>query len=269
MSPSRGQSQVLKLTYKRIAHVSLRPMLRFRIRDPWFVRVVVTIGARSPRYTPGCFPDQRDPVAFVRKIAPYVLNLTLALITGGCGREDDVRPAEWDYISGAIFQTNCATSSCHSRAAAAAGLDFSNADRGYASLTKLWIWIVDPNATGAGCRPQNGTDICERGDRPLITPYVPSQSRLVSSLRARGSSRMPPDRPLTEADIELVERWILNGAFRDPAVIRARRGNEDAGVDASKTVDAPVVMGNDAAAAVTQLPPSDAAPTSMDSASGD
>jgi hypothetical protein len=23
---------------------------------------------------------------------------------------------------------------------------------------------------------------------------------------------MPPDRPLSEADIELVERWILNGA---------------------------------------------------------
>ena len=27
--------------------------------------------------------------------------------------------------------------------------------------------------------------------------------------------RMPPDRPLTEADIELVERWILNGACRN------------------------------------------------------
>ena len=31
-------------------------------------------------------------------------------------------------------------------------------------------------------------------------------------LRARNAPRMPPDCPLPEADIELVERWILNGA---------------------------------------------------------
>jgi hypothetical protein len=31
-------------------------------------------------------------------------------------------------------------------------------------------------------------------------------------LRARDLPRMPPDRPLAEADIELIERWILNGA---------------------------------------------------------
>ncbi len=33
-------------------------------------------------------------------------------------------------------------------------------------------------------------------------------------LRARGASRMPPDRPLPEADMRLVERWILDGAPR-------------------------------------------------------
>lgn len=45
---------------------------------------------------------------------------------------------------------------------------------------------------------------------------------------------MPPDRPLTEADIQLVERWILNGAFRDPAIVRARQdgGVVDAAADA-------------------------------------
>lgn len=157
------------------------------------------------------------------------------LMGPGCGRDDDTRPPEWEYISAAIFQPNCATASCHSRAAAAAGLDFSDADRGYTSLTGLWIWIVDPDATGPGCRPDMGTNVCERGDRPLVTPYVPSQSRLVNSLRARGSSRMPPDRPLTEADIALVERWILNGAFREPAVIRARQDGATADVDSLVT----------------------------------
>ncbi|MDX2020897.1 MAG: hypothetical protein SF187_11715 [Deltaproteobacteria bacterium] len=177
--------------------------------------------------------------------APAVL--AAVVMVSACGREDDTRPPEWDYISAAVFQPNCATASCHSRATAAAGLDFSDADRGYTSLTGLWIWIVDPNAMGPGCRPHNGTDICERGDRPLVTPYVPSQSRLVNSLRARGSSRMPPDRPLTEADIALVERWILNGAFREPALVRARRdgGAADA-ADGTADADAGVGPANDA-----------------------
>jgi hypothetical protein len=50
-------------------------------------------------------------------------------------------------------------------------------------------------------------------ERPLVTPYDPAGSRVVNMLRARDAPRMPPDRPLPEADIELVERWILNGAF--------------------------------------------------------
>ena len=184
-----------------------------------------------------------------------ILAGALALeLTSGCGREDDTRPAEWDYISAAIFQTNCATASCHSRAAAAAGLVFSDPDRGYTSLMDLWIWIVDPNAAGPGCRPHNGTDICERGERALVTPYVPSQSRLVNSLRARGASRMPPDRPLTEADIQLIERWILNGAFRDPAVVRARR------VDAS--------IPDATAGAADSLPAADTKPNATDAQVG-
>ena len=35
-------------------------------------------------------------------------------------------------------------------------------------------------------------------------------------LRARSAPRMPPDRPLPEADIELVEAWILDGARSAP-----------------------------------------------------
>jgi hypothetical protein len=34
-------------------------------------------------------------------------------------------------------------------------------------------------------------------------------------LRARGANRMPPDRPFAEADIALVEEWILRGARND------------------------------------------------------
>jgi hypothetical protein len=140
--------------------------------------------------------------------------LALLALSPGCGSPN--RPATWSYISPVIFQPNCASGSCHSPAAAAAGLDFSTPDRGYTSLTGLWVWIVDPSKAGApGCGPASGTVVCERMYRHLVTPYDPAQSRLIDVLRGRNAPRMPPDRPLDEADIKLVEDWILNGARKD------------------------------------------------------
>jgi hypothetical protein len=133
---------------------------------------------------------------------------------GGCNQVDD-RPAEWGYISPAIFQPNCATTSCHSPAAAVSGLDFSTPQNGYQSLTQLWTWVPfppDAGPAGTPCATVNGTYVCEEKERPLVTPFDPAGSRVVNMLRAHDAPRMPPDRPLAEADIELVERWILNGA---------------------------------------------------------
>jgi hypothetical protein len=150
--------------------------------------------------------------------APVRLRLlaaSFAVATGvsaGCGVDE--RPASWAYISTVIMQPSCATVSCHSRAAAVAGLDFSDPDRGYTSLTKLKVWIVDPDGTPEeGCKNIKGTIVCQRGFRPMVTPFDPEQSRLVNMLRARNAARMPPDRPLPEASIELVERWIRAGAL--------------------------------------------------------
>jgi hypothetical protein len=140
-------------------------------------------------------------------------------ISGGCGNDADGRPAEWPYISPVLFQPSCATTSCHSRAEAAAGLDFSDPGRGYESLFQLEVWIVDRTATPGvgGCKAAQGTVVCPRGTRPLIIPYNPAQSRVVHMLRARGAARMPPDRPMPEVDIRLIERWILNGATFRPS----------------------------------------------------
>ena len=138
----------------------------------------------------------------------------LLALAGGCGGRDE-RPPAWDYISPAILQPNCATVSCHSRAQAAAGLDFSDPDRGYKSLTQLWVWVVDPNGTPeSGCRKVDGRVVCQRPHRPMVTPYNPAQSRLVQLLRGHAAPRMPPDRPLFEADVALIERWIELGAER-------------------------------------------------------
>lgn len=119
----------------------------------------------------------------------------------GCGGAEDDRDPVWSYIAPALMQPNCATSSCHSEAAAVAGLDFSTAERGYKSLLALKLPLREMDAPAKA--------------RPLVTPFVPTESRLVNMLHADGARRMPPDRPLAAADIALVERWILNGAKDD------------------------------------------------------
>ena len=117
---------------------------------------------------------------------------------GGCGGVDDRDPV-WSYISPVIMQPNCATASCHNSLAAVSGMDLSTRERGYISLTRLTL----PTAQYAG------------KSRQIVLPGNPDQSRLVRMLRADGIERMPPDRPFAEADIQLIERWILNGARDD------------------------------------------------------
>jgi hypothetical protein len=120
------------------------------------------------------------------------------VVLGGCGGEEN-RPAKWSYISPAIIQPNCATSSCHSKAAAVGGLDLSETDAGWKGLFNQRV-----------SRPMGVTM-----PRPLVTAGNPVQSRLMNMLLGVGAVLMPPDRPLAGADIELVEKWILEGAKND------------------------------------------------------
>jgi hypothetical protein len=131
-----------------------------------------------------------------RTVPGFLVFLAGAVV--GCGVPGDDRPADWQYISAAIIAPNCATSSCHSPTTAAAGLDLSTAERGYTSLLTLRL----PN--------KKGSDVVRA--RTMVVPYRPAESRMIRMLRADGANRMPPDRPLAEADIELIERWVLQGA---------------------------------------------------------
>jgi hypothetical protein len=163
----------------------------------------------------------------------------LAVVTAlaiGCSTTDD-RPFVWGYLSPAIFQPTCATPSCHSRGAAVAGLDFSDPDRGYASLTEGTVWVPTPSGNPAdGCRELNGAMYCPHA-RQLVVPHDPAQSRLVAMLRAQNAPRMPPDRPLPETDIQLVVSWINDGARRSstprpiPPLIEGGVITPDAGGD--------------------------------------
>ena len=58
-------------------------------------------------------------------------------------------------------------------------------------------------------------------------------------LRACNAPRMPPNRPLPEDDIQLVERWILNGA-KYPGFHIGDAGTADAPRDAAPSDRHPV-----------------------------
>jgi hypothetical protein len=154
------------------------------------------------------------------------------VLLSSCKASDD-RPATWEYLAPVIFEPMCATGSCHGPASAVSGLDFSTPERGYTSLTGLWVWIVDPKGTPEdGCMTMRGTVACQREQRPLVVPFNPAQSRLINVLRAQNAPRMPPNRPLAESDVALVERWILSGAL--PAAGATRdAGSGDAAGDAA------------------------------------
>ena len=134
-----------------------------------------------------------------RFFATLLLGPVLLVACGG----EETRPATWSYISPAIIQPNCATSSCHNAGAAVAGLDLSTADSGYADLMEQKL------------APVEGKPLREEAPRQMIVPGNPEQSRVVNMLRAIGAYRMPPDRPLAEADIRLIEEWILLGAEKE------------------------------------------------------
>jgi hypothetical protein len=114
--------------------------------------------------------------------------LVVLALLGGCSDEEG-RPASWPYISVTIIQPNCATAGCHSSLAGAAGLEL---DR-----VSSWDELVGQ-------------------DQPLVVPGDPDASQLMWRLRGEGVGvRMPPDDPLPAEDLELIERWILEGAARE------------------------------------------------------
>jgi hypothetical protein len=103
----------------------------------------------------------------------------------GCA-DGDPRPATIAYLAPAILEPSCATASCHSEQAATSEL----------------VLEGDPAAIRAALAAKS-----------LVHAGRPEHSPLVHLLRGDFTSlRMPPDGPLPEADIALIERWIADGA---------------------------------------------------------
>jgi hypothetical protein len=112
--------------------------------------------------------------------------ISLALI--GCAAEEDDREARWSYIVKAILRPNCATASCHSEQTATGGIELEEPHEAHVLL------------------------VGDGGEGNFVFPSNPDRSELLKLLRGDDIIRMPPDQPLPDADIALIERWILAGA---------------------------------------------------------
>ena len=102
--------------------------------------------------------------------------LALAVGVAACGDEVDERPASFQYIATYILAPSCGTVSCHSETTRIKDLEFDSLDGAWAAIETVG----------------NFTDV----------------------LRGNGL-QMPPDQPLPEADIQLIERWFADGMVRN------------------------------------------------------
>ena len=133
--------------------------------------------------------------AFARALGALTLAGAAAAALGACGEDD--RPASWSYIHAAIIAPNCSTSSCHTQENELAGVQLHSADAAYRILV------------GRECDPNTSPE----GVRNYVAPGQPERSHLIYLLIGDEAKRqMPPDRPLPDRDIDLIERWILEGA---------------------------------------------------------
>lgn len=116
-----------------------------------------------------------------------LVGIGVVVSLAGCGAATDDRPAKWSFISPAIIQPSCATASCHSELAQRGGVDLHDRATGYKQMKDRHF--ADPAVVGQ-----------------------PQTAAVIYLLRAQGARRMPPDFPLPIEDIELIEKWIAEGA---------------------------------------------------------
>ncbi len=125
--------------------------------------------------------------------------ILLLATVAGCADSTDL-PARWSYVHAAIIQPACTTAGCHSGLTAIAGVNLAERQGAYTILT------------GRLCgEPSSSIE----PPRNYVTPFAAETSKLYHQLVGENTDVMPPDSPLPDAEIEIVARWIDEGARCD------------------------------------------------------
>jgi hypothetical protein len=101
-------------------------------------------------------------------------------LLSACGTSPDERPVAVEVVALSVLAPSCGQAQCHSSTTKTKGYAFDTFDGAKAAL------------------------------RQLIGPTA-ERSKIIEVMRASGGERMPPDAPLAEEDIQLVEAWINAG----------------------------------------------------------
>jgi hypothetical protein len=111
----------------------------------------------------------------------YRLVLGAAVAMTACNQTDNDRPATLEYITEAILQPSCSQATCHSSYRRELGYAFDTVDEARKSMDGI------------------------------VVPGDPDASLLYNVL-VRPVKRMPYDAPLADKNIELIQKWIQDGA---------------------------------------------------------
>jgi hypothetical protein len=114
-----------------------------------------------------------------RFLIPLAGLALVAASAAGCGGSVDNRPAKWSYIYPVIIQPNCATANCHSTLTQRDKLNLQTPASGFLLMKAF--------ASG-----------------PLLSQLLRGEKKEFP--------RMPPDVPLSDPDIALIEAWGAAGA---------------------------------------------------------
>jgi len=109
------------------------------------------------------------------------LVLVVAAALAGCAQTDNDRPATVEYITEAILQPGCSQYNCHSSFRREKGYVFDTVELSRQSLS-------------------------------MIVVKQDVEASLLYTVLIRPIKRMPYDAPLPDKDIDLIAKWITDGA---------------------------------------------------------
>ena len=113
---------------------------------------------------------------------PRFACLALAVGLAACGTTPDERPLTIEVVALSILAPTCGQVQCHSSSTHIQGYAFD-------TLAAAKVAI-----------------------KRLVSTTPGRTSKLLSVLNADGGERMPPDAPLAEEDIALIQAWVDAGA---------------------------------------------------------